>query len=313
MTLTTQKSLYTRLPGRYLRIDDSQVEIPVCTPEFRKSNGSYLKKRGLHLLNRFLQKGRFETVGSPWLPGFWVMNQSESLALARNEELRPNSLNLVITSEPVEGPNWHSFLGEPLMLLENNWTTFEEYAGGMKKKYRQRLRKAMALGETLEKRWLNTEDYKECAVLLEHTLMDKVVVLPEDLEELLQRFREMFGDAFRIQGFYRGGELMAFISTISDGSILRAMHYGAREDAPHHTYSFAMFSVIERGITQGYRTINLGRTATEIKSTYGAVPSSNYFSFYTRNVFFKSILRVAALRYTPKKFELRSPFKEGEV
>jgi hypothetical protein len=75
-------------------------------------------------------------------------------------------------------------------------------------------------------------------------------------------------------------------------------------------YSFAMFSVIQRGIEAGVSKINLGRTATEIKSAYGAVPEHNYFSFYTESMLFKSALAVAARRYTPKDFELRSPFKD---
>ena len=309
MTSSPQKSLYTQIPGRSIPLGDS-TEVPVCTPEFRKSNGSYLKKRGLYLLNRFLRKGCFETVGSPWLPGFWILSASEAASLVRSKGLRANSLNVVITSAPVVDQNWRSFKGEPLMVIENVWSSFEEYAVSMKKKYRQRLRKALQLDSVLEKRWLDAAHYEDCAALLEATLMDKVVVLPGDLTLLLERFEGMFETDFQIEGFYDQGRLVAFISTVRDGDTLRAMHYGAAVDAPANMYSFAMFSVIQRGIEAGVSKINLGRTATEIKSTYGAVPEHNYFSFYTESVLFKSALAVAARRYTPKDFELRSPFKD---
>jgi hypothetical protein len=70
-----------------------------------------------------------------------------------------------------------------------------------------------------------------------------------------------------------------------------------------------MFEVIHRGIEGGFAEINLGRTATEIKSTYGAQVRENYFSFYTNKPVLRMILKVAHKRYRPKSYTLRSPFK----
>ena len=70
-----------------------------------------------------------------------------------------------------------------------------------------------------------------------------------------------------------------------------------------------MFETIHRGIEGGFDEINLGRTATEIKSTYGAVARENYFSFYTGRPLLKMILRAAKKRYKLKEYTLRSPFK----
>ena len=167
----------------------------------------------------------------------------------------------------------------------------------------------MELDAQLEKRWLDESYHEACATLLEKTLVDKVVVLPQDLTALLGKFNSMFGADFQLEGYFNNGELMAFISTIKDGDTLRAMHYGALSTAPVGMYSYAMFSVIQRGIESGTIKINLGRTATEIKSTYGAKAEENYFSFYTQSILFKSALNLAKHRYTPKTFELRSPFK----
>ena len=57
------------------------------------------------------------------------------------------------------------------------------------------------------------------------------------------------------------------------------MHYGAAEKAPEGLYSLLMFETIHRGIQGGFTEINLGRTATEIKSTYGAVLEIITFPF----------------------------------
>jgi len=63
------------------------------------------------------------------------------------------------------------------------------------------------------------------------------------------------------------------------------------------------------GIEGGYQKVSLGRTATEIKSTYGAEPEVNYFSFYSANWFFRVMLKLAQNRYKPKSYILRRPFK----
>jgi len=303
-----EKSVITHIPGRVIHLSEN-TEVPVCTPEFRKSNGSYLKRRGLLLLNRFLQTGCFETVGSPWFPGFWMLSRAQALEFNVEQKLNPSSLNLVVTHEPMNDHRWFSFPGEPFMVVENEWSSFEQYTAAMKKKYRARLKKAMCLEERVEIKLLDEAQYSSCAMLLELTLMDKVVVLPRNLETLLRRYKEVFSENFVIHGFFVQDELVGFISTVEDGATLRAMHYGASESAPEGMYSLAMFHTIRYGIERGLRHINLGRTATEIKSTYGAVAHENYFSFFTQNRFFKILLKIATKRYKPKEYVLRSPFK----
>ena len=104
--------------------------------------------------------------------------------------------------------------------------------------------------------------------------------------------------------------MLAFITLLEDGSVLRAMHYGCEDDAPSEIYSLLMFRAIREGIEGPFKEVNLGRTGTEIKSTYGAVAQPNYFSFYTRNPLLRWGLGIVARRYEPKTFELRSPFKQ---
>lgn len=308
MNSIQEKSVISLIPGRIIRIDEA-TEVPVCTPEFRKSNGSYLKRRGLVLLNRFLQTGYFETIGSPWFPGFWMLSKQEALQLSAQKTLSASSLNLVITDEPVREGDWFSFKGEPFMVVENEWDSFEDYADSMKKKYRARLKKAIRLEEQVEIKVLDTQHIPSCALLLERTLMDKVVVLPRNLEVLLERYNEVFSEKFVLHGFFVKEELVGFLSTVRDGDTLRAMHYGSGANAPEGMYSLAMFNVIRYGIELGVNHINLGRTATEIKSTYGAVAHENYFSFFTTNRFFRVLLKVASKRYKSKEYVLRSPFK----
>lgn len=299
-----------------LRINARNREFPLTCPILRQSGEEVLKARKLRWLNRFFQAGRLQFVGSPWLPGFFVMNEDEAQAVL--EELSANSgfscpLLLGITTERVRGRNWFSFQGDPMMELEiqPHWTDLTSYMADMKKKYRARVRSALKLQDRYQVQRLPKEKevLSACGELLEHSLRSKVVALPEDTAALLATFEDVFSDGFELFGFFEDERLVGFISTLKDGTTLRAMHFGARDEVAEGFYSLAMFTAIEHAIQSGCQKVNLGRTGTEIKSTYGAKPVANYFTFYTRRPFWWVVLKIAQWRYKPKSYVLRSPFQ----
>ena len=153
------------------------------------------------------------------------------------------------------------------------------------------------------------DDFSTAADLLTTTLTDKVVAMPENLKWLLELYQAGFGSSFKIHGFFLEDRLIGFLSIVEDGTLLRAMHFGSSDSSPNDFYSYAMFYVIRLGIEGGYQKVSLGRTATEIKSSYGAEPEENYFSFYSENWFFRGLLKLAQNRYKPKSYILRRPFK----
>ena len=163
----------------------------------------------------------------------------------------------------------------------------------------------------LEERILmpDEDDFSTAAQLLTTTLTDKVVAMPENLGWLLELYQAGFGSSFKIHGFFLEDRLIGFLSIVEDGTLLRAMHFGSSDSSPNDFYSYAMFYVIRLGIEGGYQKVSLGRTATEIKSSYGAEPEENYFSFYSENWFFRGLLKLAQKRYQPKSYILRRPFK----
>ena len=289
--------------------------LPLTTPELRRSSGKYLTRRGLWLANGFIRKGVLRVLGSPWLPGFWVISPEEAQAglYAFQKNSRQCPLFLSITNAPVKATGWHSFEGDPFMVLNVQWNNWEEYVAAMKKKYRARVRKTLKVNAALEvvSLPLTESNLEHCAQLLEETLKDKVVALPGNLTRLLGMFQDCFESNFKIYGFKNEGSLVGFISCVRDGDVLRAMHFGATDEAPEDFYSFAMFTLIKDGIESKVNKIDLGRTATEIKSTYGAVAEQNYFSFYSSGCLFKLALKLADHYYVPKPYTLRSPF--GDV
>ena len=75
-----------------------------------------------------------------------------------------------------------------------------------------------------------------------------------------------------------------------------------------------MYDLIEYSIQNSKSTINIGRTATEIKSTLGAVPIENSFVLFTKSKTLRFLLNF----YTNKIhkapiYTLRNPFKTPEL
>jgi hypothetical protein len=89
------------------------------------------------------------------------------------------------------------------------------------------------------------------------------------------------------------------------------MHLGLTDQAAQdQLYQRMMYDVIEYGIVQKDEFVCLGRTATEIKSTMGAVPVENSYVFHAKNKIIRNIIALYKNRfYKPKSYQLRNPFK----
>tara|TARA_Y100000385_G_scaffold269818_1_gene308250 strand:- start:63 stop:1004 length:942 start_codon:yes stop_codon:yes gene_type:complete len=313
MQTNAENVIVGKLPGRLIELEDGSL-FPLTQPLVRRSSGQYTRQRRLAVLNRWIRKGILQVIGSPWLPGFWILSPVQAnRALVAVKKIRlPVKLLLSVTNASMnENRNWFSFKADPMMSVEVRWISFESYALEMKKKYRARLKKVMKSNRALEERIIipDEEDFSTAAQLLTTTLTDKVVAMPENLKWLLELYQAGFSSSFKIHGFFLEDRLIGFISTVEDGPLLRAMHFGASDNAPDQFYSYTMFYAIRLGIEGEYQKVSLGRTATEIKSTYGAETEENYFSFYSENWFFRGLLKLAQKRYQPKSYILRRPFK----
>ena len=305
-------TLLTQLPGKTVSHPLSGEKLLLTTPNFRAGNASFLKSRGLQLLNA-LAALKVQVLGSFWLPGMHIYRCEELLPLPNSIKELNQQLFVGVTNAPMLTKGWYSFKGDPIMVVENVWENVEDYQRSFKQKYRNRYKKILNLSAKITvTRVTSDEEFKICADLFHNTLAPKVAALPENLATFLGDFSQWFGMQYEVIGAKDStGGILGFIGFLKDGKVLRAMHYGAAENAPEGLYSLLMFETIHRGIEGGFEEVNLGRTATEIKSTYGAVARDNYFSFYTQRPLLKMILRASKKRYKSKVYTLRSPFKDN--
>jgi hypothetical protein len=182
MQTTAENAIVGKLPGTTIALPDGTL-LPLTKPLVRRSSGQYTRQRRLAVLNRWIRKGILQVVGSPWLPGFWILStERANHALGALTQMRVRvKLLLTVTEESMdESSHWVSFKADPLMIVPVRWDSFESYAQELKKKYRARLNKAVKSNSTLEVRILQsaTTEFKTAAQLLAITLTDKVVAMP---------------------------------------------------------------------------------------------------------------------------------------
>jgi hypothetical protein len=207
---------------------------------------------------------------------------------------------------------------EPFMVLpiRPEWQSFEDYLGAMSTKYRTRAKKALKLAEGCEHVDLSHAPVHTWApwasYLLKQTLRDKTVTLPASLEVLLKVYKENLGEAFRVFGYRKDGHWVGFITAIVDDDAVHAMHMGFEPSYAQQSqfYQRSMMDLVRLAIEERKPLLNMGRTATEMKSTMGAIPVENSFVFFSPRPVVRALLRLYARRFHRlPNYTLRSPFK----
>lgn len=171
---------------------------------------------------------------------------------------------------------------EPNMIvsMDPQWQSFEDYKNQLKSKYRIKVNKADSKSSELTTKLFDVNDVKlfkkELQSLYENTINNadfNAQVLNLNTYILL---KEAYGDQFILKGYFLKNELVGFLSAMLDDSDLVAHFIGLdySQNKSHAIYPRILNDYIRLGIENNSKTINLGRTALEIKSTIGAMPSN---------------------------------------
>ena len=188
---------------------------------------------------------------------------------------------------------------EPNMLitLKPNWATFEDYKAALKSKYRVKANKADTKSEPLELRNFSKEDielYKgELQNLYQNTTDNanfNAQVL--DLNTYIE-LKNTYKDDFIVQGYFLDQKIVGFLSALHNNNHLDA-HFIGLDYALNKTYAIyprILNDYIRLGLEKRVAAINLGRTASEIKSTIGAVPLELSCYIKHKNKFINFLIR----------------------
>jgi len=206
---------------------------------------------------------------------------------------------------------------EPNMIIYLNpdWTSFEQYKNALKSKYRVKANKADSKSETLETKFFTENDirnYKnELQDLYQNTISNadfNAQVL--NLETYIQ-LKHTFKDKFIVKAYFLEDKLVGFLSAMQNDIHLDAHFIGIdySKNKAFAIYPRILNDYVRLGIETKSDQINLGRTASEIKSTLGAVPKTLTCYFKHKRYPPNKILKPFIKNVKIKSFKQHQPFK----
>ena len=285
----------------------------------QRPTGKYVSRFLLRVLNVVLAGVKIRTLGHNAMPGLLFPELDAEKGISQ-VPIWPKGYKLLVANVLGRNDVKGAIVvpAEPFMVLpiRPEWQSFEDYLGAMSTKYRTRAKKALKLAEGCEYVDLSQAPVHTWVVwasyLLKQTLRDKTVTLPASLEVLLKAYKENLGEAFRVFGYRKDGHWVGFITAIVDDEAVHAMHMGFE---PHYAqqsqfYQRSMMDLVRLAMEERKPLLNMGRTATEIKSTMGAMPVENSFVFFSPRPVIRALLRLYARHFHHlPTYTLRSPFK----
>lgn len=215
--------------------------------------------------------------------------------------------------------SYHRLIVDPNMIMDipEDWHTFDDYINAFSSKYRVRAKKAFEKGENLVFKELHADDIQNAGNDI-NRLFSKVIerapvrVTSCDAEYFVA-MKSMLKDQFKFISVSLDGNTIAFLSAFKFNNSLEAHLVGLDYDLlrTHSLYQNILYHFVKLAIETKSKVLYFGRTATEIKSTVGAVPVK-------LNCYLKLSNKLANLMIKPfmpttdkEDYVTRSPFKKA--
>lgn len=202
--------------------------------------------------------------------------------------------------------------------LNREWKNFDNYLSALSSKYRVRAKKVFSLTNeaAVEMKDLTAEEIQQYQDRL-NDLYARVMGNAEfKLAELNKNFfyeqKKQLPENYRLFGYFLKEELIGFISVFHFGKRIEVHYTGMEHDKckPIHLYQRMMYDTIRYGIENNSERLHFGRTAPEIKSTIGAIPSHMYGYVKHFNPIFNFLfVRNYTANLKPREYTFRNPFK----
>ena len=202
-----------------------------------------------------------------------------------------------------------------IVLLDPKWKTFEDYKNNLKSKYRIKANKADTTSSDLKTRLFTEHDfetYKEELQALYQNTIDNASFNAQVLNlNTYIHLRASFKDDFIVKAYFLEDKLVGFSTALVNKNTLDAHFIGLdyQLNKSHAIYPRILNDYVRLGIEKQVSSIDLGRTASEIKTTIGAKPIELSCYIKHKNPFFNSLIKPFFRRIKIKEFKQHSPFK----
>lgn len=206
-----------------------------------------------------------------------------------------------------------------LLPLPAHWQSFDDYQNALTSKYRTKVRSVLRKSEALEVHPLHAKDIER--------LSDKIYALYAQVrdravfrmgavsKDTFLALSENLGTKFTMLGYYLNNELVGFQCGIANGNCLDAhlVGFDYSLNQRYAIYQRILYRYIADAISGGYKVINFGRTAHEIKSTVGAFPVKMHCYMRHTGKAPNTVLKIFSGFVSPPKETSHLAFKVAEL
>lgn len=263
--------------------------------------------------------GIFLKDGEPKIPNFKAIALGLEQLIKATKGLHAifikdfENMSLSIT-EQLNSFDYVSMQVEPNMLISLNpdWHSFEDYTSALRSKYRV---KANSTSEILKVKLFSQtdiENYKDELQSLYQNTIDNSDFNAQVLNlKTYIHLKKAFNTKFIVQGYFLDEKLVGFLSAMQNGNHLDA-HFIGIDYSVNKTYAIyprILNDYVRLGIKTQSDRINIGRTASEIKSTLGAVPEPLTCYCKHKRYLPNQILQPFITNVQIKSFKQHQPFK----
>lgn len=213
---------------------------------------------------------------------------------------------------------YYAFNVEPNMKLHlsSHWNSFDDYLAALKTKFRVKAKKALKISDELRMEEVTSENIAIQLKPMTELYLTVSSKAPFNLGDFnlktYQDLKQHFGENYLLHSYWLNDQIVGFLSGVMNGTTLDA-HFVGIDYTLNKTYGIyqrMLYDYIRFAIKNQLETVNFGRTASEIKSSVGAVPE--HLTVYIRHK--KSItnrfLRLFLQRIQPTEFNQKFPFKQ---
>lgn len=221
-----------------------------------------------------------------------------------------------------EDEKYSAFFVEPNLVVEipDGIDSVNSYIALFSKKYRNRAKSILKSLGTIEVRCLNKDEirlhekqlYKLYESIFEKAKF-KLIKLPKDY---FSRVKDIYETEFTIKTYFRDDKIIAFASSfLMPDKSLEAHYIGFDYELNNqfNLYQNILYAMIDEAIKNKITTVNLGRTAAEIKTTVGAKAENLICYIKPQNTISKLIQKPFISFLQPAEWIPRNPFKEESV
>lgn len=215
----------------------------------------------------------------------------------------------------IEKEGYQSFAVEPNMKIEMKWKNFEIYKAHLKSKYRIKINRADKVSKGLQVQRLTAKEIG--SVDRELTILYKNVTKRSSFNaaylsiKTYQMLKEYFPKNVYVTSYRKDDKIVGFSTAFHVENKLDTHFIGLdyQYNKTYAIYPRILNDHLRLGFELSVSEVNLGRTASEIKSTLGATPEHLHCYIKHKrtiaNLFFKPLIRHIKLT----AYKQHQPFK----